>query len=293
MNIPTEIQDLHQQLIAELQIENDAEMAQSMVDIQDDSNDASCQTSCNESSLSALGLDIDKLSAMEQQTCADDEQAFDALDQLMTEQSHELLDASELDLDSGFLPEDAQLITPSWSGEIAQDNDLNAQAVIGGGTCKNLRTHATGSGWGCTGGRATRWRKATWVFWFRPSQSRFYAIKPRFVFRGYYIAKANDKWYNCKNSQVKISAQTNVFQYNWKGLRSVNMVNINKDNVNLNRRLDDTRYTNYSALLGKNDWVAVVCSVKLYVRAQGGGSAAKVDFSTGANKVCVPHIIVS
>ena len=50
MNIPTEIQDLHQQLIAELQIENDAEMAQSMVDIQDDSNDASCQTSCNESS---------------------------------------------------------------------------------------------------------------------------------------------------------------------------------------------------------------------------------------------------
>ena len=71
------------------------------------------------------------------------------------------------------------------------------------------------------------------------------------------------------------------------------MVNINSGNINLNKRLDDTRFTNYSTLLGRGDWAAIVCSVKLSVRAQGGGSYAKNDFSAGANKICVPYVVVS
>jgi len=174
-----------------------------------------------------------------------------------------------------------------------QSNDVSSQAVVGGGSCKNSWNWAKGSGYGCTGGVGSNTQIVTWGFWFRPTQSRFYSVKPKFVFNGYYIAKANDKWYNCKNTKVQVSMRTRVYQYNWKSLSSVDILNISSQNININKRLDDSRFTNYNALLGKNDWAYIQCSVKLYVRAQGSGSYAKNDFSVGANKVCVPYVIVS
>lgn len=301
MNIPNEIKDLHEKLLEELHVEGAIESAQSLADMQAENTKDTSQGFCQMSSLEAAGIDTKQLIELEQQLTQNDDQEFLLMDQNMEQESLGLALEHSLDLESSLLPENSLLLTPSYSQIIEDIQDtgeagteaVDVQAVIGGGNSKNMRNWARGSGGGCIGGRASNTQRARWIFWFKPGQSRFYAIKPRFDFNGYYIAKANDKWFNCKSTQVKITAMTNVYQYNWKGWHSVDMVNINSQNINQNRRLDDRRYTNYSALLGKGDWAAVVCDVKLYVRAQGGGSYAKNDFATGANKVSVPFVVVN
>ena len=258
--------------------------------------------SCDLNSLDVAGLDTKALALLEHQTTEADDKEFAEMDELMVQQSASPLAEQELDLDSSFVPEGSSILTPSWSeafsdslehNDLVQSSDIEAQPILGGGTCQNRWNWARGAGWGCTGGVGANTQIVKWGFWFKPSQSRFYSIRPRFVFNGYYIVKANDKWYNCKHTRLVVAMRTRVYQYNWKALSSVNILNINSQNINRNRRLDDARFTNYNALLGKNDWAYVECSVKLYVRAQGSGSYAKNDFSTGANKVCVPYVIVS
>lgn len=302
MNKSNEIQTLHQQMIEQTRAETNAEMAQSAAQMQAESFKAQSLGTCDLKSLDLAGLDTKALAKLEQQTTEADDKEFAEMDELMSQQSASPMATDMVDLETSLLPKGSHILTPSWSesfsdtlahNELVQSNEVDSQAVIGGGSCKNAWNWARGAGWGCSGGVGANTQIVKWGFWFKPTQSRFYSIKPRFVFNGFYIAKANDKWYNCKNTQLKVSMRTRVHQYNWKALSSVDILNINSQNININKRLDDARFTNYSTLLGKNDWAYIECSAKLYVRAQGAGSYAKNDFSAGANKVCVPYVIVS
>jgi hypothetical protein len=207
-----------------------------------------------------------------------------------------------INVDSAILPPDAFMLEPSWSATFS-DNDtqdnlidasaIEAQATVYGGGCKNLYNWASGGGWGCTGGVGQINSYAEFGFWFKPPTSRFYSIRPHFQFRGYYIVKANDKWYNCKSARITVAAQTNCYQYNWKGWNSINVLNVGGQNINVNRRFDDDRHTYNSYLLAGGDWAYIRARVRLYAYAKGGGSYAKNDYSTGtANKLCVPHVHV-
>lgn len=302
MTMSNKLEEMNQALIEKIQAEEHAEIALSQHDMYQQGIQSQFECGCGEDTLELAGLNSKALHELEQKINQKDDEDFSATDIIMAEESSNSQLLPHLDVDSGFVPDGSQIITPSWTdtfsddldqNELAHSSDVSSQAVIGGGATKNVWNWAKGGGMGCVGGVGSNTQTVYWTFWFKPKASRFYSIKPRFQFNGYYIAKANDKWYNCKNTQVKISANTQVYQYNWKHKDGVNLVNINKGNVNINKRLDDSRFTNYSALLGKNDWAAVVCSARFYVRAQGGGSYAKNDFSTGANKVRVPYVIVS
>ncbi|REL27203.1 hypothetical protein DXX93_11915 [Thalassotalea euphylliae] len=302
MTMSHELEAMNAALIEQIKSDEQMAIAHSQQAMHEQGLKAQFECGCGEDSLELAGLNTKALADLEDKINEKDDREFVEADALLAEESADPELVSRLDVESGFAPEGAQIITPSWTDTfsdtlehnvLAESTDVSAQPVLGGGTSKNVWNWAKGSGWGCTGGVGQNTQTVYWTFWFRPEASRFYSIKPRFQFNGYYIAKANDKWYNCKNSQVKISAHTQAYQYNWKHKDGVNLVNINKGNVNVNKRLDDSRFTSYSALLGKNDWAAIVCSVRLYVRAQGGGSYAKNDFSTGANRVAVPYVIVN
>jgi len=293
MSIPTEIKALHQHLSDELDQQFEAEQALELAQSQAETALDEQQGFCQIGSLDAAGINTKALGKLEQELNMAADEDFADVDEMMRQAS--MSDTQELDLDSGLVPEGSMVITPSAVELVSEEQEpsADAQLTIGGGRAKGAWNWARGAGGGCIGGRASNTQIVKWSFWFKPTQNRFYSIKPRFVFNGYYIAQANDKWFNCKNAQVRISAMTNVYQFNWKGWRSEDLININRSNVRQNRRLDDSRYTNYPALLGRNDWVKVVCYVKLYVRAQGGGSYAKTDFSTGSNRLMVPYIVVN
>ena len=253
--------------------------------------------------MEAAGIKFSTLEALDAKAAAQADIEFQDIETRMTALSEEQPVFEGLDVDKTFLPENAVILTPSWVASFSDDDAqdkltaasvITPQATLSGGACKNKWVSATGGGSGIAGtgvGRIQAW--VDFGFWFRPAVNRFYSIRPLFRLRGYYIVKANDKWYNSKFARVTVSTWVNVHQYNWKGWNNVDILNVGDDNININRRFDDDRYMYTSYLLGGGDWAYIRCTIGLYAYARGSGSHAKLDFSTGsANHLCVPHCYV-
>ena len=244
MKSQTELHELNQQLIQQIKAAEQEEMAISQGEMHAQGLEAQNHCGCDNDSLMLAGLNTKGLLELEQKLAEKSQAEFNAMDARMSEDSAMPNIVAPLEVETGFLPDGAQLLTPSWSrafsdklenNDMALSNEIGTQAIVAGGNCKNVWNWAKGGGWGCTGGVEQNTQTVYWTFWFKPKVSRFYSIKPRFQFNGYYITKADDKWYNCKNTRLRISARTQAYQYNWKGLSSVDMVNINSGNINLNR----------------------------------------------------------
>jgi hypothetical protein len=304
MNCSNNLKELQQSLIDEITAERNSEMAQSMAAKRSANSMAVGFCSQDTKALEAAGLNVPALEALELENEAKAEAELkDIRSQMEASVPSQSMLGDTTSIDSALLPSGAMALTSNWSGHFSDSDpqdaltggsDINAQAIIGaGGGCKNSWNWARGGGWGCSGGVGSNQQWADWTFWFRPESSRFYTIRPHFQFRGFYIVRANDKWYNCKGARVLVSAWTNVYQYNWKGWNHVNVLDVSDDNINVNRRLDTDRHTNNSYLLGGGDWAAIRCTIGLYVRAKGSGSYAENNFSVGNNRICVPHVHVN
>ncbi len=196
----------------------------------------------------------------------------------------------EMSLDQSLVGEDVEILTPV--AVTISDSDTLTMDLVGKERCQNKSVWARGGGWGCIGGRASIGRSLDWWYSFRPRKTKFYAIQPTVVYNGFYIVKANDKWYNCKYAKAKIDIKVNVYQYNWKGWSSWNVLNVADDNISVNRRFDTARRVNYAALLRKYDRTWVRVRTSLYVYAKGSGSYAKLDFNAGSNKICAKPLYV-
>jgi hypothetical protein len=194
-------------------------------------------------------------------------------------------------LETALLPDGYAALTPIGVTEISSDS--LTQVWLGSGSCQNYYVKAWGGGWGCTGGVGSIERHLTWYFRYTPPTNKFYAIKPYVNFNGFYITKANDKWYNCKYARSRVQMKVNAYQYNWKGEQVWTVLDSSDDNINVNRRFDTTRTVNYTALLARGDSVLIQVRVGLYAYAKGSGSYSELNFSTGAaNKICIPNVYV-
>jgi hypothetical protein len=254
--------------------------------------------------MEAAGIKYASLEALDAKAAVQaDLEIQDIESQMVSLSENECSCCSGLDIEKTFLPENVVVLTPAWVASFSDDDiqdkltgtsEIRAQTLLSGGGCKNKYVWAKGAGSGIAGtgvGKIQAW--VDFGFWFKPSVSRFYSIRPLFRFRGFYIVKANDKWYNSKFARVVASTWVNVHQYNWKGWNHVDVLNVGDDNINVNRRFDDDRYMYTSYLLGRDDWAYIRCTIGLYAYARGSGSYGKLDFSTGnANYLCVPHCYV-
>ena len=255
--------------------------------------------------IEGAGLKISKLLASDLESSKHDLEEIETIEAQLAAESQEVIaDPMHLEMDAMLSPAQSQIIRPVWSASFDDDDmqdektgvsALDSQAVLTGGGCKNYYNWAKGAGSGIAGtgvGQIQSW--VHFGFWFKPEVTKFYSIIPLFRLRGYYIIKANDKWYNSKYARTKLTAWTNVHQYNWKGWNNVTLLNKGDDNINQNRRFDVDRYTYNSYLLGGGDWAFISCVIGLYAYARGDGSYVKNDFSTGnANYLCVPHCYVT
>jgi len=252
----------------------------------------------------ALGMDARQFAARIQERTDAGNKQYQATEAYMNEQSQTPhAAADQLDAEVSIIPAEAKFLTPVWAAGFSnQDNQLKLtraaalapRDLLTGGGCQDYWNYATGGGWGCLGsgvGEIQSW--VEFGFWFYPPANRFYSVQPLFRFRGYYIVQADDGFWDCKSARTVVSAWTNVYQYNWKGWNHVNVLDVSDDNINVNNRFDTDRYTYNTYLLGGGDWAWIRCTIGLYARAQGGGSNAKNDFSTGdANFLCVPWCYV-
>ncbi len=299
MKVSNELTRMHEEITRYITEENQQEMAMSIAEKSAVARAAEEMPSdC--SLLEAMGVNIAKLDALEREQNELSNSELEATIAKMDEISQLPVDLDGgPDVSSSLLPPDTFRLTPSWSAVFSDDDEqdglISALSTSPANYlgCRNLWNRASGAGWGCTGGVGSITSHAEFGFWFRPSVTKYYSIRPLFRFRGYYILRANDKWYNCKHARSVITVETNCYQYNWKGWNSVNVLNEQGGNINRNRRFDIDRHTNNTYLLAGGDWAFVRARIKLYARAQGGGSHVRNDFSTGsANYLCVPHIDV-
>ncbi len=256
-------------------------------------------------SIEASGINVSNLNALDLEFSEQSNNELLSIEAQMEESSQVSNITEEIDVERAFMPQDANVFTPSFIGAFSDDDvqdeltsvtssEISAQAVYSGGACKNQYNWAKGGGSGLFGSGVGKIQ--TWVdfgFWFKPSTSKFYSINPLFRFRGFVIVKSNDGFFTSKYARVKGTAWTNVYQYNWKGWNNVTVYDNGGGNINLNTRRDIDRRTYNSYLLGGGDWAYVKCTIGLYAYARGGGSYAKNDFSTGgANYLCVPSVYV-
>jgi len=300
MILSNELSRLHEEMTHYIAEQNNQEMATSIAE-KTAAAKAAENSQDDRTALEEFGVNVTKIDAFEREQNEISAKELEASIAQMDALSQEpvILD-NDLDISSALLPPDTLRLEPSWS-QIFTDNDQRDGLINASSTasqnflgCKNLWNAASGGGGGCIGGVGSITTHAEFGFWFRPSVTKYYAVRPLFKFRGYYILKANDRWYNCKHAQSVISVDTNCYQYNWKGWNSVNVLNRHGHNTNLNKRFDVNRHTSNSFLLAGGDWAYIRARIKLYARAQGGSSYVKNDFSTGtANYLCVPHVDVS
>jgi hypothetical protein len=304
----TNLQELHEHVTNLIADERRAEAQEFQTARQEAEKRAQGREQRERKALETLGLDLSKLDQLERERHADAEKRFRETERRMNAES-ERTSTAALSLEGDVLgmnalPQDARALMPSWTGgfaiQVEQDQltaaaVLPAQAILTGGACADYWNWASGGGWGCFGsgvGENQQW--VEFGFWFLPNASKFYSIIPHYQYRGYYILQADDGVFTCKHTRTRVSAWTNVWQYNWKGWNSVDVLNRSGDNINENKRLDVDRYPYTSYLLGGGDWAFIRCVIGLYVRSQGSGSYAKNDFATGnANYLCVPKCYVS
>ncbi|MDN3666613.1 hypothetical protein ACFFU1_09780 [Algibacter miyuki] len=202
-------------------------------------------------------------------------------------------------IDSSLIGGGNHIVYPSSVQAFSTQEDspdaVAARTVVNNGSTQNRWNWAKGAGSGISGtGAASNTQWVEFGFWFKPTSSRVYSIVPRNVFRGYYIVKADDEWFNSKYAKASVDVWINVKQYNWKGWSKHNVMTTANDNINKNSRLDTNRSHYHSALLGGGDWAFIRVAVRMYVYARGGGSYAELNFATGnANYLKTPYCIIN
>jgi hypothetical protein len=202
----------------------------------------------------------------------------------------QLAEEREKELDQSLILDEGEILTPVEL--TVSDSDTLTMDWISNNRCYNAYAWASGAGWGCIGGRARRRICVNWWYRFKPQVTKWYGIVPRIAYTGFYIVRANDKWYNCKYARADVDVGVNAHQYNWKGESRWNVLHVADDNISVNRRFDTVRRVNYSALLRRNDWAWIRVQTCLDVYAKGSGSYAKLEFSAGSNRICAPWLYV-
>ncbi len=203
----------------------------------------------------------------------------------------------DLVLNAAMLPSGATSVPPAYAAVFSTKDDADKRS---GGTGTDVFNptiidawdwaSGAGNGWfGSGAGSYQVW--AEWGFWYLPPANRNYSIVPHNVFRGFYIVRSDDGFWTSKYSRALVSIWTNVYQYNWKGWSTVNVLDVGSDNIDVNQRFDTDRHTYNSALLGGGDWAYIRNVVGLYVYARGDGSYAELNFANGAaNYLACPHV---
>lgn len=250
----------------------------------------------------AAGLDVTKLEAYHE-TMA--KERADELAQIKKQHAGKPNEPKVLEpehfraaaLDAAIAPADARELPPAWA---AVFSTKDADDKLAGGTGTDVFNYSIIDAWDWASGAGNGWFGsgagsyqvwAEWGYWYFVPTSKFYGITTHDQFHGYYIVRSFDDWWISAYSRAVVSTWTNVWQYNWKGWSSVNVLDVGGDNIDVNQRLDTDRHFYSTALLAGGDWAYIRNVVGLYVYARAGGSYSELNFAVGsANYLAAPHV---
>lgn len=301
-----DVRDLHEQITKEVRKERTDEVASFLAQKRAAREVAERRETAGLRMLKEMKVDVAKLEGLEADLDAEREKE---LEEIRKRYIGDAAEATRIEpalfraaaLDAAYLPiANVASLPPSYA-EIFSTKDPEDKLSGGTGTevynyaCFDAWDWAKGAGSGNFGSGAGSYQVwVEWGFWYWVPSTKYFGITTHNVFRGFYIVKADDGIFTSKFARAKVSIWNNVWQYNWKGWNSIDVLNVADDNINVNARFDTDRHAYYTALLGGGDWAYVRNVVGLYVYARGSGSYAELNFATGAaNYLCSPHVHVS
>ncbi|MET4638539.1 hypothetical protein [Mycetocola sp. 2940] len=291
-----------QSLVRQLRSESEKENESAKADLAQAEEQGTPRAEAAHDQLIKLGLSEADLTQDKERAAEQQSNIEEISSQLSKDAPSRDFDPSRVDLTAGSVPEGVQVLTPAFSSVLStplHQTQALADAPASDWYYNNVEhnpwawAQGAGSGIAGTGVGQTTVEVDFW-YYFIPRDARFYGINPYTTYRGFYIVKSDDSWYDSHYARAVVSSHVNVYQYNWKGWNSVNELDVGNDNINVNQRFDTTRNHYYSALLGANDGAWILNRVQLWVYARGGSAYSKLDFGTGSgNYITAPYVYVS
>jgi hypothetical protein len=300
-NAMKDINELHKQIVGEITEERNKEVAAFLTAKRETNAAAEKKHAQAMEQFKATGVDLKKYEAFHNALDADNANQLKRIkDKYAAEASASKIIVSEqreIALNAATAPEELRIIPPAYA---AIFSTKDKEDKLSGGTGTDVPNYSVIDAWDWASGAGNGWFGSgagsyqVWVefgFWYFPTVNRFYSIVPHNLFRGFYIVRSDDGFWDSKYARVVIDIWTNVWQYNWKGWTQNTVLDVGSDNIDVNNRFDTERHTYNSVLLGANDWAYVRNYVSLYVYARGGGSYAELNFAVGnANYLSCPHV---
>jgi hypothetical protein len=300
--MPSNVEELHKRIVSEINETREKEMRDFVAEKRERVQKADKEAEQELDRQRESGLDVDKLKAAHEEKGKQRKRELDEIKKKYAAKEEEPKIIAPEDfraraLDAAIAPSEARSLPPAYAA-VFSSKDPNDKRAGGTGTdvfnynIIDAWAWASGSGWGWYGSGAGEYRVlAEWGYWYWVPTTKFYGVTTHNTFRGFYIVRAFDDWWISAYSRGVASIGVDVWQYNWKGLSTINVLDVGGANINVNQRLDTDRHHYYSALLAGGDWAYVRNYVELYVYARAGGSYTELNFATGAaNYLAAPHV---
>jgi hypothetical protein len=299
------LEETHQRLTSEIAEEREREMKEFVAENAEVHAREEQHLANGRKQATAAGIDVAKMESYYKTLTGQRDKELDAIKKKYAASSNEPKviapqDFRAMALDAALQPGvEGRFLPPAWAGIYSTKSRENELA---GGTGTDVPNYtvvdawdwASGAGWGWGGSGAGSYQVwVDWGYWFMPSVSKFYGITTHDRFRGYYIVRSFDDWWISAHSRVVVSMWTNVWQYNWKGWASNNVLDVGADNIDTNSRFDQDLQLYSTALLAGGDWAFVRSTIGLYVYARAGGSYSELNFANGsANYLAAPYVSI-
>jgi hypothetical protein len=156
----------------------------------------------------------------------------------------------------------------------------------------DLREKSEGDGFGCEP-RLFFVDVGSWYYHWVPPESGTYWILAAQEFHGFYILKANKKWYDCKRASVSAYAALNLYQYFDRGTKNRTVIDKEVHHISESGFLNESSSWSFVEYLGGEDQVIISISFEVCAMAYGSGSYAEINFCDGkANYVNAPAIFI-
>lgn len=300
--MPSDVAELHKRVVGEIGETRDKEMKDFVSRKNDERKRADKEAAEELKRQKETGVDVDKHEQSHRKQAESRKKELDEIRKRYAAKEDEPKiiapeDFAARGLDAAMAPADVKALPPSHAAVFSTKDPGDK---LSGGTGTDVFNFniidawdwaaGDGNGWfGSGAGSYQVW--AEWGYWYWVPSTKYYGITTHNNFRGYYIVRSFDDWWISAYSRAVVSIWVDVWQYNWKGWSSVNVLDVGADNINVNQRFDTERHHYYSALLGGGDWAYIRNVVGLYVYARAGGSYSELNFAVGAaNYLSAPHV---
>jgi hypothetical protein len=135
--------------------------------------------------------------------------------------------------------------------------------------------------------------QSNFFFTFIPDTTGNWFTEAQVNLSGFYILRADDSLFTCKECKAKLEIDYQVYQYYWSGYNSISIIDRDEGNVNEYGLIDQNYALSAQVALKAGDWVFIMMTVKISAWANGGGSYSEINFSDGTQNFIEPFLAIA